>query len=49
MFEAVYRARTFLQGDGVVLLSPAAPSFDHYENWLERSEDFERCIEATRD
>jgi UDP-N-acetylmuramoylalanine--D-glutamate ligase len=48
MFDAVYRARTFLAGDGVVLLSPAAPSFDRYENWLERSEDFERCVEETR-
>jgi len=48
MFDAVYRARTLLAGEGVVLLSPAAPSFDHYENWLERSEDFARCIEATK-
>jgi UDP-N-acetylmuramoylalanine--D-glutamate ligase len=48
MFDAVYRSRTFLAGNGVVLLSPAAPSFDRYENWLERSEDFVRCIEATK-
>lgn len=48
MFDAVYRARSFLAGAGVVLLSPAAPSFDRYENWLERSKDFARCIEETR-
>ena len=48
MFDAVNRARAFLDGEGVVLLSPAAPSFDQYENWLERSDDFARCIQATR-
>jgi UDP-N-acetylmuramoylalanine--D-glutamate ligase len=48
MFDAVYRARTLLTGTGVVLFSPAAPSFDRYENWLERSEDFERCIRETQ-
>jgi len=29
---------------GVVLLSPAAPSFDAYKNWQERSDDFERSV-----
>jgi UDP-N-acetylmuramoylalanine--D-glutamate ligase len=48
MFDAVYRARTCLASSGVVLLSPAAPSYDRYHNWLERSEDFARCIKATR-
>jgi UDP-N-acetylmuramoylalanine-D-glutamate ligase len=34
-------ARAGLTGRrGVVLLSPAAPSFDRYHNWEERSEDF---------
>ena len=40
MDEAVGLARACLPRGGVVLLSPAAPSFDHYRNWLERSEDF---------
>jgi UDP-N-acetylmuramoylalanine--D-glutamate ligase len=48
MFDAVYRARTYLANGGVVLLSPAAPSFDAYRNWTERSEDFARCIIETR-
>ena len=29
---------------GVVLFSPAAPSFDAYRNWSERSDDFARCV-----
>jgi UDP-N-acetylmuramoylalanine--D-glutamate ligase len=40
MFEAVQQARRALVGEGVVLLSPAAPSFDRYKDWEERSEDF---------
>ena len=40
MGEAVSLARTRLPRGGVVVLSPAAPSFDRYRNWLERSEDF---------
>ncbi len=40
MDEAVRLARAALHGGGVVLFSPAAPSFDRYRNWLERSEDF---------
>jgi len=48
MFDAVYRARTYLANGGVVLLSPAAPSFDAYRNWTERSDDFARCITATK-
>jgi UDP-N-acetylmuramoylalanine--D-glutamate ligase len=44
MDEAVRRARTFLAGGGVVLLSPGAPSFDRYRNWEERSIDFTRAV-----
>jgi len=44
MDEAVRRARTFLAGGGVVLLSPGAPSFDRYRNWEERSVDFTRAV-----
>jgi len=40
MPEAVEIARTSVIGGGVVLLSPAAPSFDRYHNWEERSDDF---------
>ena len=40
MRDAVARARGALEGEGVVLFSPAAPSFDQYRNWEERSEDF---------
>ena len=40
MRDAVSRARGALDGEGIVLLSPAAPSFDRYRNWEERSEDF---------
>ncbi len=40
MFEAVLQARRALVGHGVVLLSPAAPSFYRYDNWEERSQDF---------
>ncbi len=48
MFDAVYRARSYLVHGGVVLLSPGAPSFDAYKNWVQRSEDFARCIRETR-
>ena len=40
MGEAVSVARARLARGGVVVLSPAASSFDRYRNWLERSEDF---------
>jgi UDP-N-acetylmuramoylalanine--D-glutamate ligase len=40
MQEAVEFARESLESGGVVLLSPAAPSFDLYRNWEERSADF---------
>ena len=44
MDDAVRQARDFLEGDGVVLFSPAAPSFDRYRNWEERSDDFTRAV-----
>jgi len=46
MLEAVSEARSMLHGEGVVLLSPAAPSFDAYHNWEERSNDFTRVVHA---
>jgi UDP-N-acetylmuramoylalanine--D-glutamate ligase len=40
MSDAVELARAALPHGGTVVLSPGAPSFDQYRNWLERSEDF---------
>jgi UDP-N-acetylmuramoyl-L-alanine---L-glutamate ligase len=44
MLDAVTRAAAALDRGGVVLFSPGAPSFDAYRDWLERSEDFARCV-----
>jgi UDP-N-acetylmuramoylalanine--D-glutamate ligase len=44
MDDAVRQARDFLEDGGVVLFSPAAPSFDRYRNWEERSDDFTRAV-----
>ncbi len=44
--DAVDFAQRALIDGGVVLLSPAAPSFDRYRNWEARSADFAR---VTRD
>jgi UDP-N-acetylmuramoylalanine--D-glutamate ligase len=46
MREAVSLARGAVPDGGVVLLSPAAPSFDRYHNWEERSADF---VDVVRD
>ncbi|MGA2295056.1 MAG: UDP-N-acetylmuramoyl-L-alanine--D-glutamate ligase [Acidimicrobiales bacterium] len=46
MDEALVKARGFLSGGGVILLSPGAPSFDRYKNWEERSHDFTRAVRA---
>jgi UDP-N-acetylmuramoylalanine--D-glutamate ligase len=46
MREAVELARASLTYGGVVLLSPAAPSFDLYHNWEERSADFTRIVRS---
>ncbi len=48
MRQAVERARVSLPRGGVVLLSPAAPSFDLYRNWEERSADFTLMVAETR-
>lgn len=37
---AVARARALTRPDGVVLLSPAAPSYDHFRNFEERGDRF---------
>lgn len=44
MSRAVHLGRHFVRTGGVVLFSPAAPSFDHYRNWEERSNDFTRAV-----
>jgi UDP-N-acetylmuramoylalanine--D-glutamate ligase len=49
MLEAVQLARTSLDTGGVVLLSPAAPSFDAYRNWEERSDDFTSIVHSLVD
>ncbi len=49
MAEAVQLARDALERGGVVLLSPAAPSFDRYHNWEERSEDFTSIVHTLVD
>lgn len=46
MAEAVAVAASSLANGGVVLFSPAAPSFDRYANWAERSDDFVACAHA---
>jgi UDP-N-acetylmuramoylalanine--D-glutamate ligase len=46
MREAVEVARTSLDEGGVILLSPAAPSFDRYHNWEERSADFAAIVHS---
>src|SRR5690606_15753169 len=38
--EAVVRARNALRGNGVVLLSPGAPSFGAYRDYTERGRHF---------
>lgn len=41
---AVAEATSALSNSGVVLFSPAAPSFDAYKNWEERSEHFDTLV-----
>jgi UDP-N-acetylmuramoylalanine--D-glutamate ligase len=43
MHEAVAKARDMTPHGGVVLLSPAAPSYGRYCNFVERGKDFARC------
>ena len=45
--DAVAVARSQSAPGAVVLFSPAAPSFDQYRNWRERSEDFARLVAST--
>jgi UDP-N-acetylmuramoylalanine--D-glutamate ligase len=40
--EAMHKARAALAGEGVMLLSPGAPSFGAYRDYTERGRDFAR-------
>ena len=44
--EAVPRAVAWAQPDGVVLLSPAAPSFDRYRDYRDRSAAFAAAVRS---
>jgi UDP-N-acetylmuramoylalanine--D-glutamate ligase len=46
MKEAVAAAIAALPDGGVVLMSPAAPSFNMYKNYKERGHDFADCAKA---
>jgi len=46
MREATLKAATLAKQDTIVLLSPAAPSFNAYENFERRGEDFAACARA---
>ncbi|MEV4756347.1 UDP-N-acetylmuramoyl-L-alanine--D-glutamate ligase [Micromonospora sp. NPDC049559] len=48
LVEAVRLARELTPAGGVVLLSPAAPSYGRFRNWEHRSEVFVEAIESTR-
>lgn len=44
MSEAVAQAREMTPRGGVILLSPAAPSYGRYRSFIERGKDFARCM-----
>ncbi len=44
MLEAIELARGMTPRGGAVLLSPAAPSYGMYRSFIERGEDFARCV-----
>jgi UDP-N-acetylmuramoylalanine--D-glutamate ligase len=44
MDQAVAEAQRITPPGGVVLLSPAAPSYGRYRSFIERGEDFARCV-----
>ncbi|PWB96148.1 UDP-N-acetylmuramoyl-L-alanine--D-glutamate ligase [Salinibacterium hongtaonis] len=48
MGDAVRKARALTPHGGIVLLSPAAPSYGFYANYAERAADFRHAIETTR-
>lgn len=46
MQEAVRLARTLAISGDVVLLSPACTSYDWYNNYMERGDDFMQCVRS---
>ena len=42
------RAFDWARPDGVVLLSPAAPSFGHFRDYRDRGEAFTRAVATCR-
>ena len=44
MSEAVALAKTYTKENGIVLLSPGAPSYNLYKNFEERGQDFEKNV-----
>lgn len=44
MEDAVAKASSALQGEGVVLLSPACTSWDMYPNYKKRGEHFRNIV-----
>ena len=48
MHDAVDLAMRLTPRGGVVLLSPAAPSYGTYRSFIERGEDFARCAGLAR-
>lgn len=47
--EAVEAGYRWLAGDGIVLLSPAAPSFGRYADYRDRSAAFAACMDSLSD
>ena len=48
MSDAVAQAREMTPRGGIILLSPAAPSYGRYQSFIERGEDFARyCFRTT--
>lgn len=47
MQEAVVAARQLAEAGGVILLSPAAPSYNAYTSFKERGDDFARLVAET--
>jgi UDP-N-acetylmuramoylalanine--D-glutamate ligase len=48
MNQAVAEARRMTTPGGVILLSPAAPSYGRYRSFIDRGEDFSRCVGVYR-
>ena len=48
MQEAVAAAQAMTPRGGVILLSPAAPSYGRYRSFVERGEDFATCAGASK-